>query len=165
MHPAYYLSVTIHVLAAMTWLGGMFFFALVGAPALRRIEPPSLRQQLFTDLGTRFRSVGWLAIAVLVLTGLLNLHYRGLLHWSGALGEPAFWRTGFGHALGVKLFAVAVMLVVSFVHDMRLGPAAGQAMPGSPAALALRQRAALLARMNAALGVVVVAAAVRLARA
>lgn len=164
MPPAYYASVTIHVLAAMTWLGGMFFLALVGAPVLRRIEPASLRQQLFTDLGTRFRSVGWLAIAVLVLTGLLNLHFRGVLHWSGALGEAAFWRTGFGHALGAKLFAVLAMIAVSFVHDLWLGPAAGRAAPGSRAALTLRRRAALLARANAAAGVVVVAAAVRLAR-
>jgi hypothetical protein len=41
---------------------------------------------------------------------------------------------------------------------------AGRAAPGSAEALVLRRRAALLARANAIIGVVVVAAAVRLAR-
>ena len=36
----YYLIVTLHVLAALLWLGGMFFLGLVGAPALR---VPALR--------------------------------------------------------------------------------------------------------------------------
>ena len=31
MSSFYYLSVTVHVLAALIWLGGMFFLALVGA--------------------------------------------------------------------------------------------------------------------------------------
>ena len=45
-----------------------------------------------------------------------------------------------------------------------LGPAAGHAQPGSPRALALRKHAAHLARANALLGIIVVIAAVRLAR-
>ena len=67
----YYLNVTIHVLAAFLWLGGMFFLAVVGAPALRAVEPPQLRQQLFNALGTRFRYAGWVAIGVLLVTGVV----------------------------------------------------------------------------------------------
>jgi uncharacterized membrane protein len=160
----YYASVTVHVLAALLWLGGMFFLGAVGAPVLRAVEPPALRQRLFHELGLRFRAVGWWAIAALVLTGVVNLHYRGWLAWDGVLASGAFWRSGVGRALAAKLAAVAVMLVVSAVHDFALGPAAGRLVPGSPAALAARRRAALLARVNALLGVVVVIAAVRLAR-
>jgi putative copper export protein len=39
MSTPYYINVTIHVLAAMLWLGGMFFLGAVGAPVLRTIEP------------------------------------------------------------------------------------------------------------------------------
>ena len=102
------------------------------------------------------------AIAVLVLTGLLNLHYRGLL--GAALLEGPFWASGYGHALAWKLWSVAAMIVVSALHDFVWGPAAGRARPGSPEAVSLRVRAAWLARVNALLGVVVVIAAVRLAR-
>jgi uncharacterized membrane protein len=164
MSALYYLNVTIHVLAAMLWLGGMFFFGLVGAPVLRKIEPPPLRQRLFQELGSRFRHLGWCAIAVLVVTGVLNLYFRGWLHWNGVLGSAAFWRTALGRALAAKLIAVALMISISAIHDFIQGPRAGRAKPGSPEAIAMRKRAAILARVNAMLGVIVVVAAVRLAR-
>jgi copper resistance protein D len=164
MTELYYASVTAHVLAAMLWLGGMLFLGVVGAPILRRIEPPALRQQLFQQIGLRARAMGWWAIGVLVATGTINVWFRGWLRWDGVLGTAAFWRTATGHALAVKLVAVAAMVVVSAIHDFVLGPRAGRAAPGSPEALVLRRRAALLARVNAIIGVIVVAAAVRLAR-
>jgi len=164
MSASYYVVVTIHVLAALLWLGGMFFLGVVGAPVLRAIEPAALRQRLFHDLGSRFRTVGWVAIAVLVTTGTIMLGARGLLRWSGVFGSADFWRTTFGTALAAKLAAVVTMIVVSAVHDFILGPAAGRAPPGSHEAIALRRRAALLARVNAFVGLLLVIAAVRLAR-
>lgn len=164
MSTIYYVNVTIHVLAAMLWLGGMFFLGVVGAPILRAVEPPALRQRLFQQLGTRARALGWWAITVLLVTGVLNLYLRGWLHWRGVLGSPAFWRTATGIALAAKLAAVAVMVLVSAVHDFVLGPMAGRLGAGTPEAIAFRRRAALLARANALIGVVIVVAAVRLAR-
>ena len=160
----YHLVVTLHVLAALLWLGGMFFLGVVGAPVLRAIEPAALRQRLFHLLGVRFRTVGWIAIAVLVATGTIMLRARGLLAWSGVLGSAAFWRTPLGVALAFKLATVVTMIVVSAVHDFLVGPAASRAEPGSAEAVALRRRAALLARLNALVGLFLVIAAVRLAR-
>jgi copper resistance protein D len=159
----YYLNVTVHVLAAMLWLGGMFFLAAVGAPVLRRVEPPSLRADLFRQLGEQFRLVGWGAIAVLVATGIVNLHYRGLLS-AKLWADARFWGTPLGTALGWKVGAVAVMIAVSGYHDFIAGPRASREVPGSPAAIAARRRAAWLARINAVVGVILVIAAVRLAR-
>ena len=161
MSLVYYASVSAHVLAALVWLGGMLFLGLVGAPALRAVEPPRLRQQLFQAIGTRFRAVGWWSIAVLVATGVANLAFRG---WLPLLDDAGFWRTGTGTALAAKLACAAIMIAVSAVHDFVDGPAAGRAHPGSPESLRLRRRAALLARANALVGVVLVVAAVRLAR-
>lgn len=160
----YYANVSIHVLAAMAWLGGMLFLGLVGAPVFRSIEPAELRQQVFRDLGMRFRSVGWVAISVLVVTGIANLQFRGWLAWDGALGSRAFWQTTTGHALAVKLVTVTAMIVISAVHDFVHGPAASRLVAGSPDALRARRRAMMLARINALIGVIVVVAAVRLAR-
>jgi copper resistance protein D len=161
---AYYANVLVHVLAAMLWLGGMFFLGIVGAPVLRTLEPAELRQQLFHQMGLRFRTVGWWALGVLLITGVINLHYRGWLQWDGVLGTATFWRSPHGRTLALKLVAVATMLVVSAVHDFILGPLAGRVTAGSPQAMLLRRRAAILARINALVGLVVVAAAVRLAR-
>jgi putative copper export protein len=158
----YFLNVTIHLLAAMFWLGGMFFLAVVGAPSLRELDP-ALRATLFQRLGERFRTAGWIAIAVLLVTGVLNLSFRGVLSWT-TLGSGEFWSSAYGQTLAWKLSAVAVMVVVSVLHDFWLGPAASRYEAGSQEAQRARRRAAWLARLNALAGVVVVVAAVRLAR-
>jgi putative copper export protein len=157
----YLLNVTLHVLAALVWVGGMLFLGLVGAPVLRRLEPPPLRAMLFRDLGRAFRPVGWGAIGVLLVTGVLNLRFAGVL---GRLGEPAFWSAPYGRTLAWKLAAVAAMLAGSALHDFVLGPRAGRLDAGSPQAARARSRAAWVARINAMVAVLIVIAAVRLAR-
>jgi uncharacterized membrane protein len=159
----YHLNVTIHVLAALLWLGGMFFLAAVGAPVLRRVEPPELRATLFKELGLGFRRAGWIAIGILILTGVGNLWFRGLLHWD-ILTSTRFWASPFGHALAWKLVAVTTMVLISAVHDFIIGPAASAVRAGTPEALRWRRWAALLARANAIIGLIVVIAAVYLAR-
>lgn len=159
----YWLNITIHVLTALLWLGGMFFLAVVGAPVLRAVEPAELRAELFRRLGQRFRSIGWISIGVLIVTGLFNLQFRGLLSWDMLL-DGAFWGSPYGRMLALKLLAVTAMLVVQAVHDFGVGPAASRVQPGSPELLVLRRRAAWLARSSAVFGIIVVIAAVRLAR-
>jgi copper resistance protein D len=159
----YHLNVTLHVLAALFWLGGMMFLGLVGARVLRGVEPPALRAELFRRIGHAFRNAGWAAIAVLLVTGTLNLHFRDLLRGE-VLGSAAFWGTAYGTALAWKLTTVAAMVGISAVHDFVDGPRASRAVPGSPAAIRLRKRAAWLARVNVGIGVVLVFHAVRLAR-
>jgi uncharacterized membrane protein len=161
--PLYLASVVLHVLAAMVWLGGTLSLVLVGAPVLRAVEPPEVRQRLFDAIGRRLRRVGWSAVALLVMTGLYNTWVRGWLR-RAVLADAAFWRTDQGRTFGVKLVAVGLMLVVGAVHDLVDGPAAGRAVPGSPESVRLRRRARLLARVDAALGLVVIVSAVLLAR-
>lgn len=161
MSVAFQINVVIHVLAALLWLGGMFFLAAVGAPVLRKVEDPKLRSELFRKIGEQFRLVGWASIAVLIVTGVGNLHFRGVF---GALLEPEFWAGRYGNALAWKLGAVTVMLVVQGVHDFWLGPLAGRLEAGSERAGRIRRWAAWGARVNAVVGVVLVWAAVRLAR-
>ena len=162
MRGLYHLIVTAHVLAAVAWLGGMIAFALL-APILRRVGDDADRQRLFHELGRRFRTVGWACIAVLVVTGIEQLRLRGW--WGRAFwSAPALWTSPLGHALAGKLTTVAVMLGVQGVHDFHYGPRAGQVAPGTAEARALRRKAALLARINALAGVVLVWFAVRLVR-
>lgn len=159
----YHLNVTLHVLAALIWLGGMLFLAVVGAPVIRRVEPPPLRAELFRAIGRQFRLVGWICIGVLLVTGVLNLQFRGLLNAS-ALGSGDFWSSGYGSALAAKLGAVLVMLIVQAVHDFWHGPRASRLDARSDEARRMRVWASWLARINAIVGVVLVYFAVRLAR-
>lgn len=103
----------IHVLAAITWIGGMLFIALVLVPITRRLEDPTLRTRLVREIGLRFRTIGWIALGVLVATGLVNLWlYPGLLY------SPRF------HG---KVGLVILALLLSALHDFVLGPRAGAA--------------------------------------
>ena len=163
MTTLYFINVTLHVLAALLWLGGMLFLAVVGAPVLRHVEPASLRSELFRRLGEAFRLTGWIAVTVLVTTGVLNLRFRGWLDWA-VLGNAAFWRSRPGTSLAWKLAAVVFMLVTEAVHDFLHGPRASRAEPGSPEALRYRRQAAWLARINSVVALVLVYVSVRLAR-
>lgn len=128
----------LHVLAAITWIGGMLFLALVLVPVTRRLEDHALRTRLTQAVGMRFRAVGWIALGVLVATGLANLWlYPSLL-----TAARFQWKLGL----------VALTLVLSVVHDFVLGPRAGA--PG--AAPSIRLRASWLARINVAVVLVIV---------
>jgi uncharacterized membrane protein len=136
----------IHVLAAVTWIGGMLFIALVLVPAARRLEDPALRTRLVHDVGLRFRTIGWVAIGVLVVTGLLNLWMHPVL-----LSASRFhWKVGL----------VVLALILSAFHDFVLGPRAGA--PGAdPSA---RVRASWIARINVLVVLAIVALGLSLFR-
>lgn len=162
----YQLSVLVHILAAKVWGGGMLFLALVVVPAMRGM-PPSERSTLFELVGYRFRTVGWVCISLLLVTGAVNTAYRGVT--SDNLFTSELWASEFGRVLALKLGAVAVMLLLSLFHDFVLGPASvrahrlGERWP-SAEAVALRKRASWLGRITTLLALVVVALGVMLVR-
>lgn len=159
----YHLNVFFHLLASVYWLGGMFFFAAVGAPVLRTLPDARERSALFRDLGRRFRSTAWIAILVLLGTGIGNLHFRGLLRWE-IWSASGFWITAYGQLLAAKLALVAGMISVQLVHDFWLGPKASAVAPHTPQGFRFRKAAAWLGRGNALLGLVLLYVAVRLVR-
>lgn len=159
----FYGVITVHVLAATVWIGGNMFLALVGAPVLRKVEPPQLRTELFNAIGMRFRYVGWASVAVLVATGVLATQQRGWLRLD-LLTSPAFWSTAAGSALAWKLSGVVVMLLLSAMHDVLLSPARARALEGTAGWDRVRRRLVLLARAGTLVAVLVIVAAVRLAR-
>lgn len=128
----------LHLLGAITWIGGMVFIALTLVPVVRRLDAP-LRTRLVQEVGVRFRTVGWIALALLLATGGLNLWLRPALIWL-----PRFQ---------VKLGLVLLALALGAVHDFVLGPRAG----ASGADPALRVRASWIARANLLVVLVVVA--------
>jgi copper resistance protein D len=160
----YLTLVTLHILAAITWVGGVLFLAFVGAPALRKVEPPELRAALFDAVGMRFRWVGWIAVGVLLVTGTWLLQVRGWLSWT-LLSSSAFWRVWPGNALAWKLSLVVAMLVMSLWHDVALSPSRARALEQRPDGAAVRRRLVLLARVGAVAAMGVVMAAIRLVRA
>lgn len=113
-----FVLLTIHLLAAMTWVGGLLFFILVAIPAARRY--PALR--LAGILGRGFRPVAWSALGVLLASGVGLLILEGLTH--AVCSSGAFWHTTFGMTLAVKLVLVLVVVILAAWHDGYLGPRA-----------------------------------------
>ncbi len=159
------ISVIVHLLAAATWIGGMLFMAFSLIPAVRRLDDPKLRAHLIRETGIRFRTVGWICLAILFVSGLTNLAARGISH--AALLQPAFWASGYGRMLGTKLIVFVAILTISAVHDWRIGPRASDAGaidPRSPAAIRLRRLASWFGRLNLLLAIVMLILGILLSR-
>ena len=111
------LLVWLHMLAAVSWIGGMIFLSLVLAPLVRSRKAAPEFMALFRSAARRFRFVVWGAIAVLLLTGPPLLHQRGI-----PITNPSGWPM----ILSVKLGLVAILLFVTITHDLIIGPRVGR---------------------------------------
>jgi copper resistance protein D len=165
MYTFYLFSVWLHILAVAVWIGGMVFLTLVVVPIIRRPEHRNVAAVLIHQTGIRFRGVGWACLGLLLLSGLFNLSFRGFAWtdmWSGWL-----WQDSFGNIIGVKLFLVGIILILSVWHDFVVGPQATalwQADPTSAKAQQLRRQSGWFGRFNLLLALVVVALGVMLGR-
>lgn len=63
------IAITLHVLAAVLWVGGMFFAYQVLRPAAAQILEPAQRLPLWTQVFKRFFPWVWVLVVVLPLTG------------------------------------------------------------------------------------------------
>jgi len=154
------LLVWLHVLAAVTWIGGTIFLSAVLVPVLRGEAFALQRSLLFRTTARRFRAVVWSAIAVLLLTGPLLLHQRGI-----PITDPSGWPT----VLAAKLGLVAVLLMLTLIHDLIVGPRVGRILrlpveSRSKMDQVLVLWAPWLARFSLVLALVILFAAVALVR-
>lgn len=105
--------VVLHILAAVSWIGGMIFLSLVLAPLVRgRTAAPEF-MALFRSAALRFRPLVWVAISVLLATGPMLLSQRGI-----HMTNPASWPG----IVTAKLTLVALLLFLTLLHDLVLGP-------------------------------------------
>src|SRR5689334_2937304 len=152
--------VVLHILAAMSWVGGMIFLSLVLAPLVRRRRAVPEFMALFRSAALRFRIVVWSAIALLLSTGPMLLSHRGL-----SLLNPQAWP----EALRIKLGFIIVLLVLTAAHDLVLAPRVRQIGPVPEGSRSPRERlivraSAWIPRLSLLVGLAVVVTAAVLAR-
>ena len=63
------LAIALHTLAAVVWIGGMFFAYMALRPAATALLDPSIRLALWSQVFQRFFRWVWVAIALLFATG------------------------------------------------------------------------------------------------
>ena len=160
MSALWIMAVSLHILAAVAWIGGMIFLSLVLAPIVRSRNSTSEVLALFRSAAVRFRLVVWGSMAVLLATGPLLLSQRQI-----AFTNPAAWP----EILVVKLGLVACLLLSTFSHDLLLGPKTSQIAAIPEATRTVREQtlvktARWLPRLSLLIAVAVIVAAAVLAR-
>lgn len=65
-----------HAMAAVAWVGGSLFYAMVLGPAVEEVGPTPERRSLLVVVGREFREVVRLCILVFVITGLILAYSR-----------------------------------------------------------------------------------------
>lgn len=62
-------AVTLHLLAAVIWVGGMFFAYMALRPVAGKLLEPAVRLTLWTQVFKRFFPWVWLSVLALLVTG------------------------------------------------------------------------------------------------
>ncbi|MBI3597025.1 MAG: CopD family protein, partial [Nitrospirae bacterium] len=146
----------IHLVAAITWIGGMLFHRMVLKPALARVslpdrqaDPPVKGQDVLAGIliriETRYKTLRWLSLATLLATGIVLL-----LHEGGSTRLESTW----GAWLMLKLLFVLIVIGLTAIHDVGMAP-----VHPNPAGLPIAppgRSAAFIADTILALGLVIV---------
>ena len=106
------LFISLHLIAAVIWVGGMFFAYIVLRPVAASLLPPPERLQLWSLVFDRFFLWVWIAIGTILATG-----YFMLFNTYGSFGD-APWFVIAMHWLG--LIMVMIFLHVFFAPYKRL---------------------------------------------
>lgn len=106
----------IHVIAAVTWVGGNLILAMVIVPHFRQSLPPVQRIKLLTQIGKRFEPVVWGCIGVLFFTGIVNIFFSVDITSASPISD-AFMRT-----LLIKIGLFFVLIILTVLHSMIFAP-------------------------------------------
>lgn len=64
-----HISIALHVIAAVLWVGGMFFAHMILRPSAVQVLEPPLRLNLWVQVFKRFFIWVWLSIIIILATG------------------------------------------------------------------------------------------------
>ena len=144
----------VHLCALALWLGGIVFFLVVLGPAVHELEP-KLAIKTLNQGRIGLETVSWIAIGLLLATGIFNLVVR-------AQGAPP--GQAWGILLGAKLFLFGAMVVHHCLQVFKYAPVISGLITLLPQELAAWpdpllshwRRWFLLLKINAALGPIAV---------
>jgi uncharacterized membrane protein len=149
------LSLWLHLIALAFWLGGIVFFLIVFAPAVRELNPGTGIRAL-NHGRVNLEAMSWAAIALLLITGIVNLILR---KQGGGAPDGEFYTI----ILSVKLFLFFVMVIHHCLQVFKYAPAIAalteKISPGADSwpepLLSLWQKWFMLLKINAGIGPIV----------
>lgn len=97
------LLIALHALAAVVWVGGMFYAYMAMRPAVVQTLDPRLRPRLWVMTLRRFFLWVWISVATLLVTG-----YAMVFGWYGGMGNVG---------LHVHIMqGIGILMVLLFFH-------------------------------------------------
>jgi uncharacterized membrane protein len=150
------ISFWLHMLATVSWVGGQAIIALVVIPLSRKTLPLEQHHKLLSAINKRMSSGGWIGLAVLIGTGLVQLSANQ--NYTGFLSIDSNWAV----AILLKHLAFGGILLLSAYQTWSLAPSIernallqlkGKASPEEEAKL--RRREEWILRGNVILSVIV----------
>ncbi|HEY7217131.1 MAG TPA: hypothetical protein VH985_01965 [Candidatus Binatia bacterium] len=150
------LSAMVHLIAIAMWLGGMVFFLIVCGPAVHDLEP-QIAIKTMNQARVGLENAAWIAIGLLLLTGVVNLLAR--VPPSGSMLSRSFVIV-----LSLKLVLFGTMVLHHCLQVFKYAPAISSLTAQLPRGLnawpepllSHWRRWFLLLKINAALGPIVV---------
>src|SRR5215471_7045156 len=108
------ITMIVHILAIVVYLGGTFFMDLLLVPALNRI-PPAQAAIVGQQTGEIFAVTAWITLGLIAASGLT------FLYLSGALGLDLFLRP-YGWLIGAKTFLFLLLVVNGLIMTIGIRP-------------------------------------------
>ena len=139
-------AISLHVLAAVIWVGGMFFAYMALRPVAAALLEPPVRQKLWAQVFGRFFPWVWTSVTVLLASGF----------WMVFAGFGGMAKVGvYVHLMmGLGIFMMMLFLHVYFGPFQRLRQAVASNDP-EDGSIRLNQIRILIA-INLVLGLIVV---------
>lgn len=119
------ISGSLHILAAITWVGSMIYSEFAVKPALKPLG--DMKAHAVNGMAMKnFSALTWASLAVLILTGSYAA-FDKKKELTPLLEEPS------GIVLTIKLILVALMIVILFLQVFVYGPQMGSLInPSTP---------------------------------
>ena len=108
------LSLALHLISIVFWIGGIAFFLFVFGPAVHAL-PPATGVRLLDRGRQSLQTLSWIAINLLLITGIFNLIFRGL-------GSGFRFGTAYYWLLALKLFLLLAMIVHHSLQAFKYSP-------------------------------------------
>ena len=160
----YQFLVFLHLISAITWLGGMLFLVMVMVPLARR--DPHVGFGVLRIAAQKFVYIAWAAKVILAGSGA----YLAWAYWNVRLDTFFTGDAHFFDYLQRKTGVFIIVIILSLIHDFWLGPrmierleaarSTDAPLPGGPARLFVQWAA----RINLLLVVWIVVFAVWMTR-
>lgn len=148
---------SIHVLAAVAFVGGAFYADRIMAPVAAKLLEPPVAGRLSQATGQRFTILAWTAAVLLILTGLVRAWGRGVLNLDDLLN------TSYGNVVLAKIVLSAVLVFVGILilrKAIALSKLAASGPPPPPEMGATQAHLILYTRVNLTVAAIIVVLAV-----